>query len=172
MTTEAATRGSVASPEDITDLRGRPGARTLRSWSSRKGATSRRVPLGERLVAAGLITGNELQSGLSEQSSRGLRLGETLVALGFVEEYELLPFLAEQMGVQCVALRDGLVDPKVVRLIPQSLAEPLTCLALCRVRQRLAVAMADPTDLTQIDQIAHATGLHVRPVLAMRETIE
>lgn len=152
-----------------TQLTSGPSRRT-RSRSNR--TTSRRVPLGERLLSAGIITGDELESGLQEQSSRGLRLGETLVALGFVEEHELLPFLAEQMGAQSVALRDGLVDPKVVRLIPQPLAESLTCLALCRVRKRLAVAMADPTDLAQVDQIAHATGLQIRPVLALRSTIE
>ena len=138
----------------------------------RRTVSGRGAPLGERLVAAGVITRDELESGLQEQSSRGLKLGETLIALGFIEENELLPFLAEQMGVHSVELRDGLVDPQVVRLIPQSMAESLNCLAMCRVRNRLAVAMADPTDLAVVDQLAHTTGLQIRPVLALRASID
>ncbi len=130
------------------------------------------IPLGERLVSAGLITADELDSGLQEQAGRGLRLGETLVALGFVEESEILPYLAEQIRVPSVILRDGVVDPQVVKLIPREMAESLCCLAMCRVRNRLAVAMADPSDLAVIDQLAHATGMQIRPVLAMRSAIE
>ncbi|WP_166831139.1 GspE/PulE family protein [Thalassoroseus pseudoceratinae] len=152
---------------------GHTGIKVKRSTRSiRHRNTARQKPLGERLVSAGVITREELESGLQEQSSRGLRLGETLIALGFVEESELLPFLAEQMQVRYVQLRDGLVDPKIVKLIPQPMAEAIGCLAMCRVRNRLSVAMTDPTDLAKIDQIAHATGLQVRPVLALRSAIE
>lgn len=139
---------------------------------SQQNRVQHKAPLGERLIAAGVITQDELESGLREQASRGLKLGETLVALGYIEEAELLPSLAEQIGVASVELRDGLIDPRVVRLIPQSLAEQLTCLAMFRVRDRLIVAMADPMNLMAVDKISRATGLRVRPVLALRMAIE
>lgn len=148
-----------------------PGRRVRRKHAFRR-TSANSVPLGERLVSAGLITADELDSGLQEQSGRGLRLGETLIALGFVEESELLPFLAEQMHVPSIILRDGVVDPQAVKLIPREMAESLCCLAMCRVRNRLAVAMADPSDLAVIDQLSQTTGLQIRPVLAMRSAIE
>ncbi|HIB69492.1 MAG TPA: hypothetical protein EYO33_31515, partial [Phycisphaerales bacterium] len=123
-------------------------------------------------VSAGVITREELESGLREQSNRGLRLGETLIATGLIDEAELLPYLADQMEVPYVLLRDGLVDPKVVKLIPQTMAESIGCLTMCRVRNRLAVAMTDPTDLSKIDQIAQVSGLQVRPILALGSAIE
>ena len=128
-------------------------------------------PLGQRLLQAGVITPNELESALQHQSVKQSRLGETLVELGFVEDQELLPFLAAQMSVPSVQLREGLVDPRAVRLIPQTLAEAIDCLALFKVRRTLTVAMADPLNLAHIDRVEQATGLRVRPVLVLRASL-
>ena len=130
------------------------------------------VPLGERLVRAGIISPDELEAALTEQKSKQCRLGEVLVGLGILEEEQLLPYLEQQIGVRHVQLRDGLIDPKIVRTLPRSLAEEFTCLAMFRVRNTLTVAMADPQELSQIDRIEVVTGLRVRPVLAMRSAIE
>ena len=129
-------------------------------------------PLGERLVRAGLLTPSELESALTEQQSRKLRLGEVLVDLGFVREDQLLPILGQQVGVRSVRLREGLVDPAAVRLIPRRLAESLTALALFRVRETLTVAVADPQNLRTLDELHRVAGMRVRPVLASRAAIE
>ena len=111
------------------------------------------IPLGDRLVRAGLLTSDELDSALSEQSSRQTRLGETLIELGFVSEDELLPLMGQHLGVHSVRLREGLIDPEVVRVIPRSLADTSCAIALFRVRDTLTVAMAEPQDLTVVDEI-------------------
>src|SRR5688500_5390539 len=89
-----------------------------------------RAPLGERLVAAGLIERAQLDTALSRQSESGQRLGETLLELGFVTEDELLPFVESQLGVPAVRLREGLLDPHAVRLLPRQFAERLCVIAL------------------------------------------
>lgn len=136
------------------------------------GAYRSAAPLGERLIQAGLIAEKELESALKQQQQQGQRLGETLAELGFIEEDKLLPFLGEQMSVESVQLRDGLIDPQIVQLIPKPLAEEFSCLALFKVRNRLVVAMADPQELSQIDRIESITGLEVSPVLVLRTSIE
>ena len=87
-------------------------------------------PLGEQLISACLITAEQLQSALGRQQTNNARLGEVLVEMGFVEEAALLPFLEKQLGVQGVRLRDGMVDPDVVNIIPRAIAESLGVLAL------------------------------------------
>lgn len=129
------------------------------------------LPLGDRLVRAGLLTAEDLDSALNEQSSRQTRLGETLIDLGFVSEEELLPLMGQHLGVVSVRLREGLIDPEVVRLIPRSLAESSNALALFCVRETLTVAMAEPQDLTLVDELERVTGLRVNPVFALRESI-
>ncbi len=129
------------------------------------------IPLGDRLVRAGLLAEEDLNSALSAQSSSQTRLGETLLELGFVNEEELIPLMGQHLGVAAVRLREGLIDPEIVRLIPRTLAEASCALALFKVRGTLTVALAEPQDLTLIDEIESVTGLRVNPVFAMKASI-
>lgn len=124
-------------------------------------------PLGEQLVAASVLTEEQLISALGRQQTTNARLGEILVEMGFVDESIILPFLEKQLGVQSVRLRDGLVDPDVVKLIPRTLAESLGVLALFRVHGTLTVAMSEPRNLQQRDELARITGLRIRPLFSM-----
>jgi type IV pilus assembly protein PilB len=130
------------------------------------------LPLGEQLVDAGLVTPGELEAALLEQSCRRDHLGEVLVGLGFVEEEKLLPLIGERLNVPVVRLREGIVDPQVVHLLPRDKAESLQSLALFKVRGTLTVAMAEPQNLHRIDELERITRLCVRPVLALRSAIE
>ncbi len=130
------------------------------------------IPLGENLVQAGLLTGSDLQEALQQHSSNNCQLGETLLEMGFVDEETLLLFLGQQLGVQAVRLRSGLVDPSVVRFIPRAKAEAFSALALFYVGGRLTVAMAEPSNLRQLDELERVTKKQIRPVLAMRSAID
>ncbi len=130
------------------------------------------LPLGERLLRAGLINDEQLRTALRRQTSAGGRLGEVLIQLGFVDEDSLLPFIEEQLRVPVVKLREGLIDPAVVRLIPRVKAEQIHALALFKVRGELTVAMAEPQNLQQLDDLERLTGLRVRPVFAFRWSID
>lgn len=124
-------------------------------------------PLGEQLISAGLITAEQLQSALGRQQSTNARLGEVLVEMGFVSDAALLPFLERQLGVHSVRLRDGMVDPEVVRIIPRPVAESLGVLALFCVHGTLTVAMSEPRQLQQRDELARITGRRIRPLFAL-----
>jgi len=130
------------------------------------------TPLGENLVQAGLLTTGDLEAALTQHSSRQSQLGETLLEMGFVEEDTLLLFLGQQLAVPSVRLRSGLVDPNIVRKIPRSKADAFSVLALFCVRGRLTVAMAEPNNLRQLDELERITGMPIRPVLAMRSAID
>ncbi len=130
------------------------------------------TPLGERLVRGGVLTRDELSAALTEQSVCRKPIGEVLLRLGFVEEEDLLPFLAEQLGVPSVRLREGLIDPVIVKLIPRAMAESLNAIALFRVRDELTVVMSDPRNLDQLDEIERVSGCRVRPILALNSSIQ
>jgi type IV pilus assembly protein PilB len=131
-----------------------------------------KATLGQQLVGADVITPEQLDQALAEGSQKGLRLGETLVEMGMVQEETILPFIESHLGVPATRLRDGMIDPIAVRLIPRRMAESLAALALFRVRDALCVAMADPQNLEQVDEIERVTHLRVRPVFAFRSSIQ
>lgn len=130
------------------------------------------IPLGQNLVQAGVLSAEDLEKALQHRSKNNTKLGETLLEMGLVEEEMLVLFLSQQLNVQAVRLRSGLVDPAIVRILPRAKAEAFSALALFRVRDKLTVAMAEPTNLRQIDEIERTTGLRVNPVLALRSGIE
>lgn len=132
----------------------------------------RASPLGQRLVGANLLDEKELEAALSRQAESGERLGEVLLELGFVTEEELLPFIESQLGVPAVRLREGLLDPLAVHLLPRQFAERHGVIALFRVRDELTVVSDDPLDLDKIDRIERTVGLTVRPAFAFRAAIE
>ena len=128
--------------------------------------------LGEWLINENLITEAELEAAIQLQSQKGRRIGETLIELGIIEEDQLLPFIGDQLGIKAVRLRDGLVDPEAVRLLPQPLSLRLNVLALFAVRNKLVVAMAEPQNLDQIDEIQRVSGLKVKPVFSFESAIQ
>lgn len=135
-------------------------------------SSSTRGPLGQRLLSADLIGQAELESALVHQAQKGHKLGESLLELGFASEEQLLPFIETQIGAVGVRLREGILDPLAVQIIPRPLAERLGVLALFRVRLELVVAMEDPHDLQVIDCLERVTGYDVRPVFAFRASID
>lgn len=130
------------------------------------------VPLGQRLLQAGLINQQQLDQALELHNNHGVRLGEALVSLGLIAEADLLPLIGHQLDFPWVRLREGLVDPKIVRTIPRVIAEQLNCLALFKVHSQLTVALAEPQNLETIDLLEEMTGLTVRPVLSLKSSIE
>ncbi|MCA9209011.1 MAG: Flp pilus assembly complex ATPase component TadA, partial [Planctomycetales bacterium] len=121
-------------------------------------------PLGEQLVDAHIISQAELESALAMQSQRGLRIGELLMELGIVDEETLLPFIEQQLGVPAVRLREGLLDPTAVKVIPRALAERLHVVGMFLVRDTLTVALSDPQNLQKLDEIERLSGYRVNPV--------
>jgi type IV pilus assembly protein PilB len=124
------------------------------------------------LVNAGLLTAEDLAIALDYQERNGRRLGEALLELALVNEEQLLPFLHLQLGLPAVRLRDGLVDPRAVHLLPQHMAKRLLALPMFRVRDTLCVAMAEPQNLIAVDEIEEVTGLRVRAVFASRTNLQ
>jgi type IV pilus assembly protein PilB len=122
--------------------------------------------LGQLLVDEGLIGVEELQKALEEQVHTGARLGFCLVSAGLLAEQDLTQALSNQFGVPAVDISAIQLDPKVLTLIPPDFANKHLVLPLKRTGRTLTVAMADPTNLTVIDDLKFITRFDVDPVLA------
>jgi hypothetical protein len=123
--------------------------------------------LGDLLIGNGLITPDQLDQALQAQLVFGGRLGTNLVELGFLSTNTLAEFLARQLGLP--ALRPSQLNqlaPDVLETIDPKTAERHMLVPLSVEKRTLHVAMADPTDLSAVDEIAFRTGLRVIPVVA------
>lgn len=127
--------------------------------------------IGDLLVREGLITREQLQHALQEQRGTGLRLGYTLVKLGLIQEVEITKMLARQYRVPAVDLSRFEVDPKIIKLIPPDVAVKHHVLPLKRDGRTLTVAMAEPTNVSILDDLKFITRYDIFPVIAGEYTL-
>jgi len=121
--------------------------------------------LGTLLTEAGIVTEEGLTRALSEQKVHRLRIGETLISMGLATEEDVAEKLALQLSLP-YAPPPLTPDPSARRLVDDALARDRRIVALAASPRRLQVAMADPLDLSTVDDLQFQTGRRVDPVVA------
>ena len=134
-------------------------------------AARRRGRLGELLVAEGYISQQQLQDALREHRRSKERLGSVLAKKGLVSEDQLVEILSKEHGLPSVTIEDHSIDPATLALIPQHIARKYDVLPLGRMGNGITLAMADPTNVVAMDEIAAMTRLSVLPVVASGHAI-
>ena len=122
-------------------------------------------------MSQGLLTAQQLEQALAAQRRTGAFLGETLVTLGLVKTRDIGPVLAEALGVAYLNPRECEIEREVVDLAPESFIRQHTVLPVRVEEGRLHVAMADPLDLSVLDDLKLISGLPVVPLLSMERDL-
>src|SRR5205823_6635911 len=105
------------------------------------------------------------QKGTSE------KLGSVLVRLNLIHEDQLIGFLSRQYGVPSITLSQLDIDPEVLKLVPAQIAKKYEVLPVQRTGNALTLAMADPTNVFALDDVAFLTNLQVMAVVASQNAI-
>lgn len=127
--------------------------------------------LGELLVAARLVTDEQLSEALEQHDKTGRRLGDVLVAQGIVTEIQLTQILSNQLSVAWVSLRHVDFTRELLSLVPREVAEAHTLIPVHfrlgdQKQKILYVAMDDPTNFPAMAKVSEITSMHVRPLIA------
>src|ERR1043166_232142 len=128
--------------------------------------------LGEILVRENLISPQHLREALDYQRAHGGRLGFNLVKLGPISDDMITAVLSRQYGIPSVNLELFNIDPGVIGLIPQEVAQKHSVLPLSRVGATLTLAMVDPTNVFALDDVKFMTGLNVEPVVVAEGSVQ
>ncbi len=107
--------------------------------------------IGERLVAMGVITTEQLNVALQEKQITGKLLGQVLVDLGFVEERVLTEFLAHSGGHEVFDPKNTIFDGEALSLISKENAKKYRVLPVSYTNNVAIVAMVDPYDIVATD---------------------
>lgn len=128
--------------------------------------------LGQSLVTEGLVTQEQLNTALTEQKRTSDTLGYTLIRLKYLNEQQLLDFLVTKLGFSYANLRNYVIDPKVVKAIPENIARKYHCVAILRVKGAITVAMLDPLDSFVLDNLEYTTACKIKPLVSTMAEIE
>ena len=122
--------------------------------------------LGEILVDQGLITADQLRRALETQRSTSAQLGNLLVNQGAIAEDQLTAVLGRHLDVPVADLKHVAVDDEVARLVPQEFARRNVVLPVKLENGLLTVAMADPSNVSLLNDLRLITGVRIVPNVA------
>ena len=123
--------------------------------------------LGELLCEAGLLSAQDLNKALSAQLICGGKIGTSLIELEMVAIDQVSRHLAAQLGLpEATPPILEQASQEALSLIPRELCSRYKVLPLMVQDRLLHVAMLDPMDLAQVDELSFVTGLRVQPMVA------
>ncbi|MCP3105364.1 general secretion pathway protein GspE, partial [Myxococcus sp. K15C18031901] len=130
--------------------------------------------IGEILVKARVIDELQLRSAMATLDQWGGRLSRIVADLGLATEDTITEAICQGLGMQRVQLGNITRDAGALAKVEVSLAEQkaLFPVQLKDNGKTLVLAMADPTDLATLDQVAARSRARVLPMVAGEREIE
>lgn len=130
-----------------------------------------KMRFGDILVQGGLITATQLQQALAFGKEKDIKLGNALIQLGFVDEQAVAKTLSKQLRLPFVDLNRIVIDPEVVKLVPEILARKYKVIAIGQKEGQLLVAFADPLNIFATDDVDRQTKDKLVVCVAEESTI-
>lgn len=129
--------------------------------------------LGQILVDLGYLDEDQLWDVLEEQKqSPGEVIGQVAKRMGFVDEDQITEALAEQFGMPVINLAETTIPPKVLELVPETMASVYKIMPVSLMDNVLTVAMADPQNLAALDDLRNFLGYDVRGAVSSLAEVE
>jgi len=128
------------------------------------------IPFGELLVSKGLISREELEKVLTEQSKQGGRLGEVLLRLEKLNHEDVTLALAEHLSMEYIRLDDtskmDQIDMDIARMLPESIAKRFCLVAIGEADDKVVVVMADPLNVIAVDTVTLKMKRKIKPAIS------
>jgi type IV pilus assembly protein PilB len=111
--------------------------------------------LGEILLEEGMITEDQLEKAITEQSKTSESLGVVFVKLGFITEDVLYHFLAMQVGTKFVDVSMLHIEEEVIKLIPVELAKKYSIIPIEKRPGKIIFATSNPLDPALVNNLKY-----------------
>ena len=137
---------------------------------SRRGGTG--GFLTDVIVSLGFTPRERVEEAISSARANGTTPEQLLVASGVLKPDQLARAIAERYGLDYLDLGVFKVDMTAANLVSTTAAKRYRAVPVSFVDQRtLLVAMADPSNVVAVDDIAIMTGYEVRPAVTSADDI-
>jgi type IV pilus assembly protein PilB len=127
--------------------------------------------IGDLLVRAGLLDSSGLSRAREAQEKDGISLGTALATLGLADEAGMTAAIAKSLQLESLGTELPEVSPEVAGLLPADFCRKREVVPLSVQGKTLRLALADPTDLSTIQDAEFRTGKRVTAVVASQSLI-
>lgn len=132
---------------------------------------SKNPRIGDILVAAQLVTREEVEKALESRGGRSAKVGQVLVRSGLISEDQLLAALSVRFRMTFIDLDTVKPEPEALKALPKDLVNQLQVFPFKLTGKRLTVATSQPADATVFDRVCFATNYTVELVAARGKQI-
>lgn len=127
--------------------------------------------LEESLVAGGMITADKLAEAKDAAKKVKEPLFSYLVKQNYISDEQLTKANASITKVPYVNLATAKVDPAILKLLPQDIAERYMAVPLGEIQHRLVVAMLDADNVQAVDFLSNRIGRPLKVYVASEKGI-
>ncbi|QDS98022.1 GspE/PulE family protein [Adhaeretor mobilis] len=128
--------------------------------------------IGQIFVDLGYISDEQLELIVDEQKERpGQMLGQVAMDLGLLADDQLAIALAEQMSLKTVSAHEVTIEPEVLALVTEPMAQMYRIIPIEFDGNTLTVAMCDPQNLAVQDELRTFLGYNIRVAVATEPSL-
>lgn len=130
---------------------------------------------GERiadvLIEDGLLLPSQLAEAMDLQKKQGGRLLKLLTEKQYVTEQDMVISMGRCLDTPQINLSKVRVSEEVMGLVPKEMARAYKLSPICRLGNKLFVAMADPLNVLALDDLRQRTKLEIVPMITTERSV-
>ena len=127
--------------------------------------------IGEILIEMGSLAPAEVRLIVDHQRESRKRFGETGIAQGLLSDAVVAQALAQQFGLEYADLDSVIVDPALNESLPVELPLRYNFIPLQQTEEGLVIAIADPTNVADLDDLEMQLDVQIVCQVASRDKI-
>ena len=131
---------------------------------------------GERiadvLIEDGVLLPSQLAEVMEIQKQQGGRIVKILTSKGYVTEQDMVISMGRCLDVPPINLSKVHPPEDVTDLVPKEIARSYKLAPVCKLANKLFVAMADPMNVLALDDLRQRTKLEIIPMIATEKAID
>ncbi len=130
---------------------------------------------GERiadvLIEDGLLLPSQLEEAMELQKKQGGRLLKLLTDRQFVTEQDMVISMGRCLDTPPINLAKVRVPEAILDLVPKEMARAYKLAPVCKLGNKLFVAMADPLNVLALDDLRQRTKLEIVPMITTERSV-
>jgi general secretion pathway protein E/type IV pilus assembly protein PilB len=124
------------------------------------------------LVDLGFTDAEQVAKAREEATAAGVGVVDFLVANKVIRPGDVTQAKAAQFGAEVVHLSNLKIEDDVIAMVPRDVARKYRVIPVFKAESKVAVAIADPSDLNTIDTLTHLLGAEIEVRVASEQDIE
>jgi len=123
-------------------------------------------------VDLGLVNAEQVAQTRAEAKASGVGVVDLMLANKLIRPADVTQAKAAQFGAEVVQLAGIQIPDDVIAIIPRHIAKKYRVIPVFKTEGKVAVAIADPSDLNTIDTLAHLLNAEIELRVASEADIE